>query len=100
VTSNATASSDASSSSGVVMPYIWIYWVVSAILTIVVIVGWRVWWVMQDRDFRRDLPRGVKNEGPHTPRYAKNPLPTSFLDDVIGFSWSKRKNTGNSSWLS
>lgn len=97
VTSNTTASSDTSSSSGVVMHYIWIYWVVSVILTVLVIVGWRVWWVMQDRDFRRGLPRGVRSEGPHTPRYDKNTLSTSFLEDIVGFSWPKRKMTGDDS---
>jgi hypothetical protein len=91
VTSNATASSDTSSSSGVVMHYIWIYWVVSAVLTVVVIVGWRVWWVMQDRDFRRDLPRGVKSEGSHTPIYGRNSLSSSFWEDVLGFRWPKRE---------
>jgi hypothetical protein len=91
VASNTTAISDTSSSSGVVMHYIWIYWVASAILTVLVIVGWRVWWVKQDREFRRDLPRGVKSEGAHTPIYRKNSLSTSFSEDIIGFSWPREK---------
>jgi hypothetical protein len=92
VASNTTAAtSDASSSSGVVMHYIWIYWVVSAILTVAVIAGWRVWWVIQDREFRRDLPREVKSEGADTPIYGKNSLSTSFLEDIIGLGWPKGK---------
>lgn len=94
VASNASAASDTSSSSKVVMSYIWIYCVISAVLTVVVILGWRLWWVTQDRNFRRDLPSGVQSEGlSQTPKYGKNPLPRSFFEDVIGFSWPKRKKT-------
>lgn len=92
-----TASADPSDSSGVVMHYIWIYWLISAVLTLAVIIGWRVWWVMQDRNFRRDLPRGVNSKGPHTPIFAKNSLSTSVWEDIVGSSGRKRKKESNDS---
>lgn len=49
-----------------------------------------MWWVMQDRDFRRDLPRGVKNEGLHTESHGKNLLSTRFFEDIIGVNRAKR----------
>jgi hypothetical protein len=58
-TSNGASSS--SSQSAVVMPYIWIYWVISVILTFIVITGWRIWWVKQDREFREKLPKVVRS---------------------------------------
>jgi len=43
------------------MPYIWIYWLISIILTFIVIIGWRIWWVNQDRKFQKRLPKVVRS---------------------------------------
>lgn len=59
-TSTADGNSSSTSQHGIVMPYIWIYCVVSAILTAIVILGWRLWWVKQDREFHRQLPKLVR----------------------------------------
>jgi hypothetical protein len=43
------------------MPNIWIYWVISAILTLIVIASWRLWWLKQDHDFKKRLPKAVQS---------------------------------------
>lgn len=91
--SSANSASNGTSSispqSSIVMPYIWIYWVVSAILTFTVIIGWRVWWVKQDREFRKRLPRVVRStaldEGRlQTPSDAGRVLPKTFCKEAFG----------------
>jgi hypothetical protein len=57
-TTNGTSSAPASSH--VVMPSIWIYWVVSVVLTLFIIVGWRVWWLNEDRKFQKRLPKPIQ----------------------------------------
>jgi hypothetical protein len=82
------------SSAQVVMHYIWIYWVITVLLTVLVIVGWRVWWTMQDRDFRRSLPQVVQTDkfGVAGNKKAKeNTLPRSFLRDLTGINLKRNQ---------
>ena len=77
------------------MRYIWIYWVITVILTILVVVGWRVWWTVQDRDFRRSLPRVVQTEKLEAvvrKSVKENSLPRSFLEDLLGANLGQRHN--------
>lgn len=76
------------------MPYIWIYWVISVILTIIVIIGWRVWWVSQHREFRKRLPKVVRStaldEGSlQTPNVNEKALERSFWEEVFGVNSPK-----------
>jgi hypothetical protein len=40
----------------VVMSYIWIYWLITIILTVLVMFSWRVWFLVQDHNFKTNLP--------------------------------------------
>ena len=98
--SASSGTSSSSSQSKVVMPYIWIYWVVSVILTFIVIIGWRIWWVNQDREFRKRLPKVVRStaldEGHvQTPRATEGILVERFWEEVFGVELPK-KNTEHS----
>ncbi|KIW99935.1 uncharacterized protein Z518_10863 [Rhinocladiella mackenziei CBS 650.93] len=57
--SNGT-STDARPGDDIVMPYIWIYWVITIILTFIVMISWRIWFTTQDRKFKKELPRLVE----------------------------------------
>jgi hypothetical protein len=81
--SNGTASS--SSESAIVMPYIWIYCLISAILTITVVIGWRIWWVIQDREFRKRLPKVVRSTA------LDEVLQKTFWEEVFGVSLHRKK---------
>ncbi|QDS73991.1 hypothetical protein FKW77_008616 [Venturia effusa] len=86
---NGSDTAGPTTSSLVVMPSIWIYWVIVLPLTLFVLVGWRVWWTLQDRAFRRNLPQIVQGGevGIVRGRKAKtNTLPRSFLKDLFGFN--------------
>jgi hypothetical protein len=48
------------STNQVVMPYIWIYWLISVVLTALVIVGWRTWWLNEDSKFQKKLPKAFR----------------------------------------
>jgi len=73
------------------MPNIWIYGVVSAVLTVLVIFAWRVWWVKQDRDFRIKLPKVVRSVAvDNSPSIDENVLATSsWEEDFMGDMKSK-----------
>jgi hypothetical protein len=84
--SNRTSSS--SSQSAIAMPYIWIHWIISAILTFTVIIGWRIWWVKQDREFRKRLPKVVPRtaldeERLQTPIATEKVLAKTFWEEVF-----------------
>ena len=81
--SNGTVSS--SSQSAIVMPYIWIYCVISAILTFTVIIGWRIWWVKQDREFKKRLPKVVRSTA------LDEILPKPFWEEVFGVNLKRKK---------
>jgi hypothetical protein len=97
--SNGTSSTSTSSQSDIVMPYIWIYWVISAILTFIVMIGWRVWWVKQDRQFRTKLPtvvRSTTSEGHlQTSNLDEKVLPKTFWEEVTGLRLRKGKKKHN-----
>jgi hypothetical protein len=79
-----TGDSNSTSQSTIVMPNIWIYGVVSAVLTVLVIFAWRVWWVKQDRDFRIKLPKVVRSVAvDNSPSIDENVLATSFWEEVF-----------------
>lgn len=91
-----TDASGSTTSSPVVMHYIWIYWLITALLTIVVLSRWRFWWTVQDRAFRRSLPQIVQadEDGILNSREMKtNTLPRSFLGDLVGFSVTRMLST-------
>jgi hypothetical protein len=81
--SNGTASS--SSESAIVMPYIWIYCLISAILTITVVIGWRIWWVIQDREFRKRLSKVVRSTA------LDEVLQKTFWEEVFGVSLHRKR---------
>jgi hypothetical protein len=54
--------SDSSSSYGLsVSSYIWVYWVVTVPLTLLVMAVWRKWWQREDRGYKRELDGEEKN---------------------------------------
>jgi hypothetical protein len=56
--------SDSSSSYGLsVSSYIWVYWVVTVPLTLLVMAVWRKWWQREDRGYKRELDGEEKNQG-------------------------------------
>ena len=62
-------SPSSSSSSNTLSPSFWIYWAITIPLTIAVIIGWRLWWVHQDREYSAQLAGEVdgliaKEDGP------------------------------------
>ncbi|KAF7532267.1 hypothetical protein G7054_g8122 [Neopestalotiopsis clavispora] len=36
-------------------PFQWIYWVITLPLTIILMIGWRAWWVIEDKSWRFEL---------------------------------------------
>jgi len=48
---------DGSSSHGVVSAHFWIYWVVSAPLTVGILLGWRFWWNKQKIHYAKEYPQ-------------------------------------------
>jgi hypothetical protein len=96
--SSMSATSSSSSQPRTVMPSIWIYWVVSVVLTFVVITGWRIWWVKQDRAFRKRLPKVVRgsrpDEGPiETNAASERALTKNFWEEVFEVRKPKRPLT-------
>jgi hypothetical protein len=91
------ASSDGTGDGGqqqdnrVVMPMIWLYWVIAGVLTIIVIFVWRSWWVAQDRDFRRRLPRELDDKPSFASGRARENLGTGFWPDFFHFFREKKK---------
>lgn len=54
--------SDSSSSYGLsVSSYIWVYWVVTVPLTLLIMAVWRKWWQREDRGYKRELDGEEKN---------------------------------------
>jgi hypothetical protein len=45
----------------VVSSYFWVYWAVTIPLTILVVVGWRLWWGWEERNYQRDLGQAMDN---------------------------------------
>jgi hypothetical protein len=79
------------SSSKIVMPMFWVYWVLAVPLTLIVVVSWRSWATIQDRDFRRTLPEGFEDTVLMASASAKEELPTTFLQDF--FHLRRRRRT-------
>jgi len=67
------------------MPNFWIYWVVTAVLTSVVIAGWRLWWLKQDYDFKKRLPKAVQSNGEGSS--GKRSLSTRFVEGYLTKEW-------------
>jgi hypothetical protein len=77
------------------MPYLWIYWLVIAVLALVTVIGWRLWWTMQDRVFRRWLPNTVRtDEGRSDLKKDPNDLKTTFWEDVLGWEFRRQRRLG------
>ncbi|KAK2794834.1 hypothetical protein FQN51_000657 [Onygenales sp. PD_10] len=60
--SESGSESEKSPSNGrMVSPDFWVYWVVSIPLTVMVIVGWRVWWNWEKKNFDEDVRTEIEN---------------------------------------
>lgn len=56
--------SNSSSSNGLsVSSYIWVYWVVTIPLTLLVMIVWRKWWQREDRAYKKELDGEEKIQG-------------------------------------
>ncbi|KAI1101173.1 hypothetical protein F4804DRAFT_21221 [Jackrogersella minutella] len=67
----------------VVMPSFWIYWAFTIPLTMIIVAGWRAWWVNQDRFFRRHLSVDLSNERYWTTDGRPRDLETTFMQDFF-----------------
>ncbi|KAI4862447.1 hypothetical protein F4820DRAFT_430437 [Hypoxylon rubiginosum] len=85
----------------VVMPSFWIYWAFTLPLTLLIVAGWRAWWVNQDRYFRRHLSVDLSNERYWTTDGRPRDLETTFAQDFFSglFSLSGAGSTTNSTVL-
>ncbi|XDG03088.1 hypothetical protein ABKA04_002703 [Annulohypoxylon sp. FPYF3050] len=85
----------------VVMPSFWIYWAFTIPLTLVIVFGWRAWWVNQDRYFRRHLSVDLSNERYWTTDGRPRDLETTFMQDFFSglLSRSGAGTTSNSTIL-
>ena len=68
-TSPSDSPSSPSSSSDTLSPSFWIYWATTIPLTVAVIIGWRLWWVHEDKAYSAQLAGEVdgliaKDDGP------------------------------------
>jgi hypothetical protein len=64
----------------------WYYWATAVPLTIMILVAWRVWWVSQDRYFRRHLSQELSEERYWTADGKPRQLERSFLWDFFYLS--------------
>ncbi|GKU00613.1 hypothetical protein FLAG1_02934 [Fusarium langsethiae] len=64
----------------------WYYWATAVPLTIMILVVWRVWWVSQDRYFRRHLSQELSEERYWTADGKPRQLERSFLWDFFYLS--------------
>jgi hypothetical protein len=64
----------------------WYYWATAVPLTITILVIWRVWWVSQDRYFRRHLSQELSEERYWTADGKPRQLERSFLWDFFYLS--------------
>lgn len=85
----------------VVMPSFWVYWAFTVPLTLLIVAGWRAWWVNQDRFFRRHLSVDLSNERYWTADGRPRDLETTFAQDFFSglFSLSGAGSTTNSTIL-
>ncbi|OTB04853.1 hypothetical protein M426DRAFT_320437 [Hypoxylon sp. CI-4A] len=85
----------------VVMPSFWIYWAFTIPLTLIIVAGWRAWWVNQDRFFRRHLSTDLSNERYWTTDGRPRDLETTFMQDFFSglISVSGAGSTTNSTIL-
>ncbi|KAL4729978.1 hypothetical protein ACLX1H_002007 [Fusarium chlamydosporum] len=64
----------------------WYYWATAVPLTVMILVIWRVWWVTQDRYFRRHLSQELSEERFWTADGKPRQLERSFLWDFFYLS--------------
>ncbi|KAL6919944.1 hypothetical protein ACHAPO_001180 [Fusarium lateritium] len=64
----------------------WYYWATAVPLTIMILIAWRVWWVSQDRYFRRHLSQELSEERYWTADGKPRQLERSFLWDFFYLS--------------
>ncbi|KAF3071222.1 hypothetical protein GL218_00861 [Daldinia childiae] len=79
----------------IVMPSFWIYWAFTIPLTLLIVGGWRAWWVNQDRYFRRHLSTDLSDERYWTTDGRPRDLETTFAQDF--FSVLSRSGAGSTS---
>jgi hypothetical protein len=91
-THSAAISSGEETTSRIVMPMFWVYWVLAIPLTLIVVISWRSWATVQDRDFRKTLPEGFEDTVLEPGANEKKELPTTFLQDF--FHLRRRRRIG------
>jgi hypothetical protein len=64
----------------------WVYWSITIPLTITILCIWRIWWVNQDRHFRKHLSRDLSEERFYTDDGRPRQLDHSFLHDFLYLS--------------
>ncbi|KAI6780186.1 Molybdenum cofactor sulfurase [Emericellopsis cladophorae] len=70
----------------------WVYWIISIPLTLFIILVWRLWWVTQDRYFRRHLSQELSEERFWTADGNPRELEHSFIHDIFWLS-SRREES-------
>jgi hypothetical protein len=91
-TQSVAASSEDKTTSRIVMPMFWVYWVLAIPLTLIVVISWRSWATLQDRDFRKTLPDGFEDTVLTPATNEIKELPTTFWQDF--FHLRRRKRIG------
>ncbi|KAK4187036.1 hypothetical protein QBC35DRAFT_515753 [Podospora australis] len=64
----------------------WLYWALALPLTIIILFIWRLWWVMQDRYFRKHLSKELSEERYWTDDGKPRKLQHSFIHDFFYLS--------------
>lgn len=67
-------------------PQFWLYWALALPLTIIILFIWRLWWVMQDRYFRKHLSKELSEERYWTDDGKPRKLKHSFMHDFVYLS--------------
>jgi len=67
-------------------PKLWIYWAIAVPLTLAILFAWRLWWVAQDRFFRKHLSKELSEERYWTEDRRPRKLEHGFVRDFFTLS--------------
>ncbi|MCJ1253613.1 hypothetical protein MMC24_001425 [Lignoscripta atroalba] len=46
-----------------VSPFLWIYWAITIPFTFIVLAAWRIWWILEDKKYAREIRDSTKEHG-------------------------------------